>query len=621
MDPSRYPAMIDEILATIDQEGLARIDEEFSASAETAVQHYRTWNGTGYFDARRSIRRSLETYNTILPQRYARILDIGAAFGWFAKVARFAGKHEVICADVTSGHTGGDKPTPECEAMLTAVNQLLGNTRVTMEPIRAGKPVVFHEPIGQFDLIVLDGTVFDRGWSAGDYAGLWRALRPHLAPKGRIWSRSNVSPFGVRPTSGTVIVTAGTEAYRPVIMRQLHHASILGVQSVIFDLGGLGMGQRWDVKDANFLREGVYWRDGGWPTKAIHKPGILLDLITQRPSDESHYVYLDADAIPLDRLDLPHQDFDVGVTWRPHAERKPEGHPYHTYLGCVNAGVVFFRGAARPFLEEWTRRTLLARNDQYALNSMIGDKLRVGEVREVEGVKVRCFGPEWNQTFAAKDTPLELTTRIVHFKSQSWDKYAAFPAAPCIILPEWDRRELVRRLPKGRIGCEIGVLQGRFSAQLLEGAEPELLHLVDAWAPVDGNLDESRVGGKEDHNANYVAAIKRVKEHVRRGRVKIHLGFTTEVLPTFPDHSFDWVYLDANHTYEGVKQDLELILPKMKPGGIIAGHDYDDTTVWANRIRCGVVQAVTEFCKEHDWHLKWVFADAFRNPSFWLEQP
>ena len=43
----------------------------------------------------------------------------------------------------------------------------------------------------------------------------------------------------------------------------------------------------------------------------------------------------------------------------------------------------------------------------------------------------------------------------------------------------------------------------------------------------------------------------------------------------FEDNSFDFIYIDGNHTYEWVKQDIEKSLPKLKRYSFIAGHDYN----------------------------------------------
>ena len=55
----------------------------------------------------------------------------------------------------------------------------------------------------------------------------------------------------------------------------------------------------------------------------------------------------------------------------------------------------------------------------------------------------------------------------------------------------------------------------------------------------------------------------------------------------------DFLYIDADHSYEGCKSDLQLWWPHLKVGGLIAGDDYDDP-------RWGVTPAWDEFEKEHD---------------------
>lgn len=60
----------------------------------------------------------------------------------------------------------------------------------------------------------------------------------------------------------------------------------------------------------------------------------------------------------------------------------------------------------------------------------------------------------------------------------------------------------------------------------------------------------------------------------------------------FEDESIDFCFIDANHTYEFVKRDIAAYLPKMKKGGIMAGHDY-------NLSHPGVIQAVNEAFSDH----------------------
>ena len=64
--------------------------------------------------------------------------------------------------------------------------------------------------------------------------------------------------------------------------------------------------------------------------------------------------------------------------------------------------------------------------------------------------------------------------------------------------------------------------------------------------------------------------------------------YSYNVVNQFKDESIDFIYIDANHSYESVKKDLELYLPKLKQNGWIGGHDYNKNQ-WP-----GVVKAINE---------------------------
>jgi predicted O-methyltransferase YrrM len=76
------------------------------------------------------------------------------------------------------------------------------------------------------------------------------------------------------------------------------------------------------------------------------------------------------------------------------------------------------------------------------------------------------------------------------------------------------------------------------------------------------------------------------------GVVQILPQLSTIAARSFPDNSCSFVFLDADHEYSSVKEDLEAWVPKVKPGGIIAGHDYEDP-LWP-----GVAKAVNEKCSK-----------------------
>lgn len=68
----------------------------------------------------------------------------------------------------------------------------------------------------------------------------------------------------------------------------------------------------------------------------------------------------------------------------------------------------------------------------------------------------------------------------------------------------------------------------------------------------------------------------------------------------FDDNSLDFVFIDADHSYESVKKDLEAWYPKMKKGSIFSGHDY---APYDDHNHPGVKKAVDEFCNLHNLKL------------------
>ena len=179
------------------------------------------------------------------------------------------------------------------------------------------------------------------------------------------------------------------------------------------------------------------------------------------------------------------------------------------------------------------------------------------------------------------------------------------------------RKFLLEMLPKNSVAAEIGVHKGAFSIQILRTANPSELHLIDPWKYQDsGTYSSALYGGKAkgrqaEMDERYQAVCGRFETETRSGRVRVHRGFSADILDKFPDSYFDWVYIDANHLYDFVKQDLELSLKKVKPGGYITGDDYTEGGWW----RGGVKKAVDEFLREQPVQLV-----SIRNGQFVLRK-
>jgi predicted O-methyltransferase YrrM len=72
-----------------------------------------------------------------------------------------------------------------------------------------------------------------------------------------------------------------------------------------------------------------------------------------------------------------------------------------------------------------------------------------------------------------------------------------------------------------------------------------------------------------------------------KDRVTILKMLTQEAVPQLPENFFDLIFIDADHSYKWVKSDIINFAPKVKPGGLLCGHDYNKN--WP-----GVVKAVNE---------------------------
>jgi hypothetical protein len=147
--------------------------------------------------------------------------------------------------------------------------------------------------------------------------------------------------------------------------------------------------------------------------------------------------------------------------------------------------------------------------------------------------------------------------------------------------------------PNG-IGVEIGVAGWRFSKNIVRYWKNfSHLYLVDLWRYQETGYNDGCNLPDEKQEERYLDVKKYFDtkyNNVTTIREWSHLA-----AETFPDNFFDFVYIDANHSYSGCKKDLESWYPKVKTGGVFAGHDYS----LGPEDRYCVKKAVDEFFTNH----------------------
>lgn len=129
---------------------------------------------------------------------------------------------------------------------------------------------------------------------------------------------------------------------------------------------------------------------------------------------------------------------------------------------------------------------------------------------------------------------------------------------------------LFESVKKFNKGAEIGTFKGEYSKEILKNWTGKL-YLVDVWRELDTEDYNDMSNQKE-----YLSIINECCNNIKNNEDRCFMirSDSENASELFDDESLDFVYIDANHKYEYVKQDISLWFPKVRKGGIVAGHDY-----------------------------------------------
>jgi hypothetical protein len=147
------------------------------------------------------------------------------------------------------------------------------------------------------------------------------------------------------------------------------------------------------------------------------------------------------------------------------------------------------------------------------------------------------------------------------------------------------------KIPNDGKWVEVGAWQGQsLSYAVVESLKKEKnveFYCVDIWTLLDRHITDEITNDQDLYNT-FIKNIEPIKDYIN-----IIKESSATASRHFQDNSLDFVMIDADHSYEAVKKDMEVWWPKVKPGGMMVGDDM-------RKHYPGVKQACWEFVNKHN---------------------
>ncbi len=200
------------------------------------------------------------------------------------------------------------------------------------------------------------------------------------------------------------------------------------------------------------------------------------------------------------------------------------------------------------------------------------------------------------------------------------DKYRLDPSAPSpLSIPDTRHGGLTRlwRDLGYRVGAEIGTEGGRFAEEICRGNPGVRLYCIDPYQAYDRYADHVEQAKLDRF---YAEAIERLGSYNKiGGYVELCRKLSLDAVKDFAPESLDFVFVDGNHHFDFVVQDIIAWAPIVRKGGIMSGHDYKPEGKERTPIPFGVIQAVNGYIDAH--HIKpWFLWRKDKCPSWmWVK--
>lgn len=184
-------------------------------------------------------------------------------------------------------------------------------------------------------------------------------------------------------------------------------------------------------------------------------------------------------------------------------------------------------------------------------------------------------------------------------------------------IPNFGRNQLAQLFVElgFNTGAEIGVEQGEYS-EILCLANPKLkLYAIDPWKAYRDYRDHTR-------QSKLDRFYETTKTRLAPYNCEIIRKFSLDAVRDFPNRSLDFVYIDANHNFQNVTNDIVEWSKKVKINGIISGHDYYKQKYKSQYHVWYVVNALTDAYRIKPWFVlgsKLVLKGQIRDkPRSWM---
>lgn len=162
---------------------------------------------------------------------------------------------------------------------------------------------------------------------------------------------------------------------------------------------------------------------------------------------------------------------------------------------------------------------------------------------------------------------------------------------------------------------EIGVNKGEYLFSMVSYCPKVFWFGVDPYTQYETYSHLITINPKEGWSNMYATLIQKISSHPAYNRIRLVRKKSADALDEAVDN-LDFVYIDGNHSYDAVMEDITLWEPKVRPGGILAGHDYNKTSKRHKEIFGGLIKAVNEYAATNNRDLK---LDVSGNWYWWVK--